>query len=48
VQVQSYVNELKLFESMLVKWDSTVAWRAAANVPNQVVNLGVDVLWVVR
>ena len=48
VQVQSYVNELKTFESILVKWSNTVARRAAANTPNQVVNLGVDVVWVVR
>ena len=48
VQVQSYVNELKVFKSILVKWSSTMARRAAANTPNQVVNLGVDVVWVVR
>ena len=48
VQVQSYVNELKVFESILVKWSSTVARRAAANTPNQVVNLGVDVVWALR
>jgi len=48
VQVQSYVNELKVFESILVKWSSTMARRAAAKTPNQVVNLGVDVVWVVR
>jgi len=37
VQGQSYVNELKMFESILLKWSSTVARRTAAN--TQVVNL---------
>ena len=46
LQVQSYVNEEKLFEVSLVKCDSTAGRRAIF--PNQVVNLGVGVSLSVR
>ena len=34
VQGQSYVNGLKMFESMLVKWSSTVARRTCCKHPS--------------